>query len=513
MTTELKFYLRLVYHRLPIMVALFLICSGVSAVLALRLPPVYSTSATLLVEAAQVSTSDARAGGRNDATEILDIIQRRLLTRANLIDTARENKIFQNQSTMNPDEVVQEMRRRTSVRRSSGRSEATLMTISFEGENPRQIASVVNQYVTVALEANSAIRTNRAEGALEFFEQEVQRLSQDLDVQSARIVAFKEQNANALPENLDYRLSRRSLLQERLSRAERDIEALEDQKQNIIRVYEMTGSLNTGPERFASAEEAELQRLEAELRRALSVYSETNPRVVMLRNQVAAVKSQVEDMRSAMIDNPSDVPDEQATLLDINLAEIDSRMEALRREVSEITIELEALQVSIEQTPTNRIALAGLERELSNTQSLYSASVQRLSQARTAERIEVSAKGERISVLEPASAPQSPSGPNRLGIMGMGAAVGMALAVGFFALMEIFNQAIRRPIDIEKSLGITPLATIPRFETMADRRRRRILQISAIGFVLIFVPLSLWAVDSFYMPLDQLASKVIQRLF
>jgi polysaccharide chain length determinant protein (PEP-CTERM system associated) len=490
------------------MAALFLLASCIGVVVALRLPTMYSTQATLLVEAAQIDDVESV---RVDANEQLDVIQQRLLTRANLIRVARDNTVFPNQNLMDPDDIVSQMRQRTRIRRSSGRNSATVMTISFDGPRPEQVAAVVNQYVNVVLEINSDFRVGQAEGALEFFEQEVERLSDDLDLQSAKIVAFKSKNADALPENLDYRLSRQSLLQERLSRSERDLEAATLQRTNLMRIYEVTGSV-VPANVPRTPEEQRLQDLENQLRTALTIYSETNPRVVLLRNQIKVLEGQVQQA-TALLNGSEDssLPAEQATALDISLAELDSRIENLVREIAEATEELETLQDSIARTPTNRISLEAMERDLANIQVLYSSAVTRLSQARMGERIELSAKGERITVLEPASVPTSPSGPNRTAIAGMGVGVGAGLAAGLFALLELLNQAIRRPADIVRALDITPLATVPRFETVADRRWRRTVQLGLLAVVIVAVPSLLWAIDTFYMPLDELFQKVIER--
>lgn len=511
MIQDLGFYLKLLSRRFPAMAALFMLCACIGVVIALRLPTVYSTQATLLVEAAQVPSDMVRATAQINTDEQLEVVQQRLMTRANLIDVARTNRVFPNQSEMNPDDIVSEMRRRTTVRRSTGRNKANLMIVRFEGPNPKKVADVVNQYVTIILEASNELRTGRAEGTLEFFEQEVETLSQSLDAQSAKIVNFKNKNSTALPESLDYRLSRQSLLQERLVRAERDLKSLESQSENIQRVYESTGNLvqTNAPQ---TAEQQRLNALQSDLNVALGVYSESHPRVKLLRTQIANLESQMASAVSSTSGEGDGGGGERATALEISLAEIEARAENLRNEIEDTTAELERLRLSIDQTPANRIALEAMERDQQNLQNLYSAAVTRLSQARMGERIELSAKGERITVLEPATVPTSPSGPNRPAIMAMGVGGGMALAGGLFVLLELLNTTIRRPADITRALNITPLATVPRFETLADRRRRRTMQLATLVVIIIAVPTSLWAVDTYYMPLDLLFEKVINRL-
>ncbi|SFR19289.1 GumC family protein [Poseidonocella sedimentorum] len=516
MIPDLRFYFRLLVRRSPAMAALFLLASCIGLLVAVRQPTTYTTSATLLVEAQQIPDSMVRSTIDTNATEQLEVIQQRLMTRTNLLDVARAGNVFPNQSEMSPDEVVSQMQSRTFIRRSSGRDRATLMTLGFRGDSPRQVAAVVNQYVTIVLEANSSFRAERAENTLDFFEQEVSNFSAELNNRSEQIVSFKNQNADALPENLNFRLERQSFLQERLARAERDLDALTAQRANTIRLFENSGlvSANAAPD---SPEEAQLRALRNDLRRALSIYSEQNPRVVLLRNQINALAAQIqaqdaEAEAEAPEDAPGESPPAPATPLDISLAEIDTRMDTLRAEITTINEELTELQGSIERTPAIRIALEAMERDQQNTRNLYNSAVQRLSEARMGERIELSARGERITVLEPAAVPTQPSGPNRLKIAGMGIFVGLSLAGGLFLLLEILNQSIRRPSEIESSLEITPLVTIPSFESASHRYWRRVALLGSTAVVVVLVPVALWAIDTHYMPLDVLFAKLKNKL-
>ena len=513
MISDLRFYLSLLPRRLPVMAVLFLVSSIASVIIAQRLPPMYSTSATLLVESPQISEDLVRSTVQVTASEQLQVIQQRLLTRSNLLDIAREVTVFPEQNTMTPDKIVEGMREATNISLSVGRDQATLMVIGFEAGDPQTVADVVNKYVNIGLETNSAFRTNLSEDTLAFFEQEVQRLSDELGLQNAKIVQFKNENADALPENLEFSLDRRSLLQERLSRFERDKQSLEGQRANIERVYEATGIVNAPVNRPVSPEEAQFNQLEAELRVARSVYAATSPRVRNLQAQVDALRAQLEttvpqDGRS----DESTPLNPQSAALTISLAEIDGRLANAVQDIEDTTEELEVLQASIEKTPTTGIVLSSMEREHANTQALYDAAVSRLAQAQASQRVELSSKGERITVLEAASVPSSPSSPNRTQIVALGVGIGLGLAAGFFALLELLNQTIRRPGDIIRALDITPLATLPPIETKADKRWRRAKLAVSILIVVAAVPAALWAIDTYYMPLDLLYEKIKDRL-
>ena len=108
---------------------------------------------------------------------------------------------------------------------------------------PTVTAAVVNEYVTRVLDENVRLRTGLAGQTLDFFELEVARLGEDLSRQSARILEFKNENVDALPEGMNYRMSRQSLLMERRSQLERDKSAIIDTRDRVTQIFQATGQL------------------------------------------------------------------------------------------------------------------------------------------------------------------------------------------------------------------------------------------------------------------------------
>ena len=170
MNTDLKFYWGLFVKRLPVMLALFLICAISATVTALKLPPTWDTSALLLVEEAQIPDSMVQVE-QIDAGQQLQVIEQRLLTRANLLDIARKFDVFEEMRSMTPDAIVDDMLAQTRITRTAGRGQATLMRVSFEARFPETAANVVNGYVTLIQQESTDFRISRAESTLNFFEQ------------------------------------------------------------------------------------------------------------------------------------------------------------------------------------------------------------------------------------------------------------------------------------------------------------------------------------------------------
>lgn len=514
MNFDLQFYWKLFVRRLPVMMLFVLVCSGLGLITAYKLPDVWSTSARLLLEEAQIPENMVSSTVQTEGEEQLDLIQQKLMTRANLVDIANRFNVFEDIRRMEPDLVVERMREATDLRRSAGRNKATVMTLSFEARTPEIAANVVNEYVTLVLQENAQFRMSRAENTLQFFNQEVERLGQDLDRQSSAIALFKTENAEALPEDQSYRLNRLNLLQERIAALEREINAARGQRDDIQRRFDATGRVQQSGEATArrTPEEQQLIEERARLESYKSTFSDTNPRVV--RQQV--VVDRLEALVAGQGPQDADVKEAvsaETAILNTTLAQIDTRLGFLISEQTSAQKVLEELQGAISRSSANGIQLAALERDYENTQTRYNAAVRNLNEARMSERIETTAQGQRITVIENANVPQVPTGPNRLKIAVAGVAAGIGLAGLYFAALEFLNRSIiRTPRELANRFNITPIATIPYMESRRRRLVRRGGIVAATLLVVLGVPAALWFIDTNFMPLELFVQRGLAKL-
>ena len=107
--------------------------------------------------------------------------------------------------------------------------------------------------------------------------------------------------------------------------------------------------------------------------------------------------------------------------------------------------------------------------------------------------------------------PNEPDSPNRLLIAGGGVGGGFALGLAFIVLLELLNAGVRRPVEITNKLGITPLATLPYMRTRREIWLRRTIILSVLSALLIGIPLALWALHTYYLPLDLLIENMLGR--
>lgn len=492
-------------RRLPVVLAIIVVTTIAGIILAFTLPSVYRAEARLLVESPQIPDELAASTVRSTAEEILLAIEQRLVTRENLLDLARRFDVYADAPEMAEDVMVEDMRRRISIVMPPFQRNTGVVIVSFGAGNAEQSAAVTQALVGQILEQNVELRTAASGGTLDFFQQEVKRLSEEMLDQNARILEFEQLNRDALPENLEYRRTRQAAQQERLLQIDRELAGLRDRRQRLADLYDRTGRLgpSLGP---LTPEQSRLEELRQELASALVLFSPENPRVRALQVQVAALEEAVREQLGGGTGEGT------MSAFDLQVADIDGQIDFLAEQKALLERELAEIEASIDATPANAIVLGRLRSDYENLRVQYDQATQSLAEARMGDRIEVTARGQRISVIENAAVPSWPAGPNRKLIAAAALGLGTVLAGALVFLLEILNAKVRRPAELVAALDIKPFATVPYMVTTADLRRERARIAVGIAAIVLALPLFLYLVDLYLIPLSELLAIAAEKV-
>ncbi len=507
MMDEIRFYWSLFLRRLPYLSIIVLVCTIAGVFVAVTLPPVYRAQTRLVVESPQIPGELASSTVQASVVEILEVIQQRIMTQDNLLELSKRFDLHADKPGLSSEEIVEDMRERIRIELPffSVGNRASFVPISFDASTGEKSALVVDELAEQILRENMAMRTSATGQTLAFFVQEVARLDDELGVQGAKILEFKEAHKDALPDSLDYRRSRQSSLQERVLQLERELSGLRDRRSRLVEIYERTGRPDILGESL-TPEQRQLRQLQDQLASALVIYSPENPRIKSLQAQIAALEAANIQLGLGTETAPN------ITAFELQLSDIDGQIEFIEGERDTILSELDALKISIDATPTNAIALGTLERDYENLRLQYTQATASLADARTGDQIEAQSRGQRISVAEQAIVPTSPAEPKRKLIVAAGLAGGLGLAGGIFLLMELLNSTIRRPSDVASQLGLQVFGAVPYMETpkQAALRRSKV----ALLFVVMGVIAcgSLYLIHLHYMPFNLIADGLVEKL-
>ncbi len=489
----------------------------------MSLPAIYSADAKILVESQQIPDSLVKSTVTALASERLQIIQQRVLTRDNLLTMVDKFSLFAKRPNLSRTEIVDVMRDRITFQpidfqlSSSKRNDklTTAFAIQFDYEDPVLVEKVTNELVKFILEEDVRARSSRASDTTKFLQREAQRLSNDLNVVQSQIAEFKLQNTETLPEKLGFNMS----LLERTERSIGDLQkelANNDEQQRLIKL-EANFKASNGGLSPAEADQSIAKKLaEAKLAYDLRKTSlaPTHPEMRMLRDAIKVLEKQLNETPVApqkeVVASP--LQNAEAQLFQ---AKIDALVEAHKiteAQLAKHKEDAEKLRAVIVKTPESGAVLSVLERKEAALQKDFDAMGDKYSQAQLGERLEQDQQAEKFQVIEQPVQPQSPSKPKRIPLLA--AVFGLALAAGGAVSggAEFLDKTLRREADIISQLKQRPIVIIPYIQTKSESRRRWLKLFLIFVAWLVLIAVVLLAINQFYRPIDEIFYRVYEIL-
>ncbi|MDJ0784828.1 MAG: Wzz/FepE/Etk N-terminal domain-containing protein [Desulfosarcinaceae bacterium] len=515
-TLSLSDYRDIVVRRKWSLVLPILFVSIVSVVVALILPPVYRSSAIVLVEAQEVPADYVMTTVTSYVEQRVQAITQRILSTSRLLEIINAMELYADiRDRATTEELVEKMRESIRVEpisvdtvdpRTGRPIEATsTVKFSFDGEKPRQVQQVTDTIVTHFLQANLQERQRQTAETSEFLTEEMERVKVQLSEAERKLAGFKEQHINELPEMLQVNL-------QTINSLETQIERTKDQLRSL---QEREGYLQT---QLASIPETEdthqsrLRQLELELVNMKTKFTDEYPDVRKLKQEIEDLKHQRDQSKNGRSSN-GDAPDNAAYVtLASQLSSTRSEIKSLQRQISELDARTGTFRQRMEKTPLVEESYNALLIERDNTRGKYEDLLRKVMEANVAHGLEKEQKGERFTLIEPAQYPQRPLKPNRMAIVIIGVVLGVASGIGLCALREFTDTSVRGPDDLMRA-GILPvLATIPMIQSRRDKRMAILRKWAVAISVVCAVGLGVAAFHFMVMDLDVFWLKLFRRM-
>jgi polysaccharide chain length determinant protein (PEP-CTERM system associated) len=492
-----------------------------SVVLALRLPAVYSSTGTILVESQQIPNELIRSTVTSFADERIQIIQQLVMTRKNLLRLIEKYNLFADErGELTVSEQIDLMHAKIKVavvsdNQAQNRGRATTaFTVSFEDRSPDLALAVTNELVTLFLEENVRSRTARASETTEFLRDEAEKLKHRLEVIEEQMASYKQENSEALPEHLDLHMNMLERTENAIEDVRRDIETAEGEYRFLeVELSAIRAGMTNSPAQPAALSPSQqLRNAEAELARLEARYSPLHPDVKRQKSEVAQLQEKVAKGEGDGDNAAGALQNIEVARVRANMASVDERIKSLREQHARLEQERSDLEAIIIQTPQVQRALIALNRDRDNMLEKYNEIQAKEMEARLSESLEEEKKAERFLLLEPPLQPDRPIRPDRKKIVAMGLALALAASVGLVVLIEIGDPRLFGVNALIRVLDTPPLAIIPYIDTAEEleqrKRRHRWLLSGGLAAALLFVV----AFHLFLMPLDMLAVKLMAKI-
>src|SRR6058998_1192507 len=186
---------------------------AVTVSLAIALPNLYRSTATLLVQRPEVSEIFVKSSVTSELETRMQTISQEILSRSRLQDLIIRFDLYPEfRKRVSPEEVVDRMRRDIrmefkAVEPQGERGATVAFTLSFRGRDPATVAKVTNTLASLFVEENLKLRKRQAAGTAKFLRVELEEMKRKLDKDERRLSEFKERHLGELPEQMAVNLT------------------------------------------------------------------------------------------------------------------------------------------------------------------------------------------------------------------------------------------------------------------------------------------------------------------
>lgn len=493
-------------RRVPFLITVTMVFA-IIAVVALRWPPTYRSTATILVEEQEIPTDLVRSATTSSAEQRIETIKQRVTTRKNLMKIIEKYDLY---ASARADEMsnrmAENMRKRIELETlnvevmdpGSGRlGHATVaFTLSFEDKSPQVTQKVASELTSLFLHQNRESRKQKAAETLEFLSAEANKLRDEIADLETKLAVFKEQNANRLPELGELNLRLMDRTEQQLTDTENHKRSLEERKFYLEGQLAQINPLSPMPSDSGQPvldTASRLKALRGEYLSASARYYPEHPDVVRLRREIQALQNQIGNVDVSL------EPAKALVRLRAELAGTQEKYSENHPDVIRLHRSIASLETALNGTPSlahktgmtavmpDNPAFITLQARLnavnSKLESLRANSVllrakladyeQRIAQSPRVDREyfslrrehddavtryrEIKVKqmeaqvrqelekqhGERFTLIDPAQFPQAPIKPNRLLVLSLGLLFALASGVGSVMITEARDSAVR----------------------------------------------------------------------
>ncbi|HEX2224293.1 MAG TPA: Wzz/FepE/Etk N-terminal domain-containing protein [Thermoanaerobaculia bacterium] len=441
------------------------------------LPPVYRASTLVMVERQKVPADYVKPTVTTSMQERLDTIEHQILNRNNLERIVQEMDLYPHlRDEASLDELIAQVRSDITIKHQN-----ETFRVYFEGGDPVKVADTANRIADLFIQENLRLRAHQAHGTSTFLETELADTKAKLEMQEARIAAFKQRYMGALPEERDTNLraseqlsARLQINMDALDKAEtrklllqREIASLSYASEPEVPVLAPLPNLPPAPRRS--------EQLRAQLIELRSRYTDRHPDVIRAQAELERVEelerqAEREEQQRIEVADASPRPPARRRRVDPMLQ---TQLDATELEIRSLHAERERIQASmaglegrLNNIPRVEQELLSLTRDYDNIRRSYDNLLAKRTEARLAENLEKSRQSEQFTVLEKAVPPSAPHGPNLILLLAMGLAGGGLIGVVAALLREQTDTTYTDADELQKDFpGVPVLATIPVFES------------------------------------------------
>ncbi len=469
--TQIREYLDLARRRKLWIILLTLGISLCISVVALRLPSIYRAETVIQVDPQKVPDSVVPTSVSGTVADRLSTIRQQVMSPTQLGLLAKEMNLYPElRDKVTEQEIVARMQKSTTIEvADSGGQRLSSFRIAYTDTDRNQVARVANRLASLFIERNLKARQQHFTGTSQFLETELQETKHQLEEKEHLLQDVKSRYIMDLPESKQYHLEAMNTLRDQLRNSQDQVNRDRQSKvyiQSMAGMSTQTIDLDQQANASKSPYQAQVQKLEMQLKDMQVRYGPNYPDVRKLRNDINQLKAKAESERTG-----TDAPDPQVStpthqarnpVVEAEVNKLDQDIEDQTKVQGELEKQIQYHVGKLQQVPVFEQQIAGLMRDYDTLRNHYNQLQAKKLDAAMAGEMETHEAGERFEVLDPAISPDGPAGPRRGIMMVGGLFFGLMCGIGVAFLVEVSDESVRHEREAAQIFGKPVLAGIPK---------------------------------------------------
>jgi uncharacterized protein involved in exopolysaccharide biosynthesis len=426
-------------------------------------------------------------------------------------------------------------------------------TLSFDDTNPHVAQNIANRLARLFIQENEANLEKKIEDTVSFLYKEANISRKKLLDLENKIADFKGKHMQEMPDQLESNI-------EKVAEIEGEIDTLQTNLQNLLQrksetvgqlsmtnpyltVFEASGERMMEPEdqlqalRYEffkkkaslSPKHPDLIRLKSEIEELDKIVGKEaqyhdlknhlvgleakyieqsrelgkeHPDLISLKDEIKIVRDELVNLKNQMINEEvftTKAPNNPAYItLQTSLNTINLDIKATKEKKDNLIKRLAGVKRLINNTPKTEKAYISLTREYEHLKTIHAQLLTRVAEAKAAQEVEHTEKGEKFTIIDEASFPQKPVRPDIFVIIILGLIISLSISSGALFISDNSDKSIRTDSELSEAIGFNVLVSIPYAKNSYDRVKRFLSIIFQFIIVLFFVLGAIWTAYYYY---------------
>ena len=397
---------------------------------------------------------------------IANVLRSRTVTERMLYDLGEAHE---SDTSEQIDAAIQEFQDRLTINNSGG----GVIRIEIQGNTPEQALARLQLAMDMLLEEMLRPQRESLDGSVEFLQQQVERVGDELEAAENAVREFKENHAEELPAVYEGNLNRYLATMQELQDAESDLGVAE-------------GQLRLSQQQLASYSprtreiETDLGSARYRLGQLLEVYTPEHPEAERARQRVRSLERELDELRNnppivSMTAGETSIEvtgtgDSRIVAGDMMTGELLtyrqtlSEVDGLRYRVERLGQQLNGLREVVRSFAANEQILNALARDVEAKAELYVNLRTRFEDARMTREVTLQSEASRVWIIE---SPSLPSENNRRPVVKVALSsviASLLLIAALIALLEFIDPTVRLPKEAADLAGVPVIGVLPRLQ-------------------------------------------------